>query len=144
MSTLIIVVHVIICLAVIGLVLLQDSKGGAMGSAWGGGGGANSVFGPMGAATLAQKVTRVFAILFAISCIVLTVYFKKDNTSVIDKLPVDTTTSSSATDSNKSATPSAPGSTNPENNGGTTGTNAASPTDASSSSTTTTSTTLKK
>jgi preprotein translocase subunit SecG len=87
MENLIIAVHIIICLALISLVLLQDSKGGAMGGTFGG--GSNSVFGPIGATTLAQKVTRIFAIFFALSCIVLTAYYKKDNSSVIDKLPVE-------------------------------------------------------
>lgn len=109
MSTLIIVVHVIICLAVIGLVLIQDSKGGALGSAWGGG-GANSLFGPMGASTLAQKVTRFFAILFAVSCIILTVYFKKDSSSVIDTLPAEVAkpiSTSADTNTNNGQTPTA-------------------------------------
>ncbi|MEI7974009.1 MAG: preprotein translocase subunit SecG [Bdellovibrio sp.] len=70
------VVHIFIAVILVILVLIQDPKGGGLGSAWGGG-GSNSVLGPMGAATLAQKMTRWVAVLFAATCLGLTMTVSK-------------------------------------------------------------------
>ena len=64
------ILHVCIALFLIMFVLLQDSKGGAMGIL--GGGSSNSVFGSTGAASFLVKVTRWTAIAFAATCITLT------------------------------------------------------------------------
>jgi preprotein translocase subunit SecG len=85
------VTHVIIAIVLIGLVLLQDSKGSSLGGAFGSG-GSNSVFGATGAVTMAQKLTRYIAILFAFSCIVLTITYSKHPKSIIDTLPAAATT----------------------------------------------------
>jgi preprotein translocase subunit SecG len=58
-----IVVHVLVCLAIIGIVLLQAGKGADIGSAFGGG-GSQAVFGSMGTPTILGKITTVVAILF--------------------------------------------------------------------------------
>ncbi len=83
METLVAIVHIIACLSLISLVLIQDSKGGgALGM---GGGGANSLLGATGAQTLAAKMTRVVAILFAATCLYLTWSVTQGNSkSVID------------------------------------------------------------
>lgn len=74
--------HILVALALIGLVLLQDSKGGgALGI---GGGGSNSLLGATGAQTLAAKLTRIVAIIFALTCIGLTVLTVRQTRSVID------------------------------------------------------------
>lgn len=103
------VVHVIIAVVLIGLVLLQDSKGSSLGGAFGSG-GSNSVFGATGAVTMAQKLTRYIAILFAISCIVLTITYSKHPKSIVDSLPAAataTTTSSPATEATTTTLPTA-------------------------------------
>lgn len=82
MEVLFTVLHILACVALISLVLIQDSKGGA---ALGiGGGGANSLLGATGAQTLAAKLTRFVAILFAITCLYLTYNISHKNASVID------------------------------------------------------------
>ncbi|MEW6412615.1 MAG: preprotein translocase subunit SecG [Candidatus Zixiibacteriota bacterium] len=66
-----VVFHVITCIALVLVVLLQSSKGeGLAGSAFGGGGGgmAGAVFGGRGAATFLSKATTVLAILFMFNC----------------------------------------------------------------------------
>jgi preprotein translocase subunit SecG len=63
---LLIVVHVLVCLAIIGIVLLQAGKGADIGSAFGGG-GSQAVFGSMGTPTILGKITTVVAILFMIT-----------------------------------------------------------------------------
>jgi preprotein translocase subunit SecG len=61
-----IVVHTLVCLAIIGIVLLQAGKGADIGSAFGGG-GSQAVFGSMGTPTILGKITTVVAILFMIT-----------------------------------------------------------------------------
>jgi len=58
-----IVVHILVCLGIIGIVLLQAGKGADIGSAFGGG-GSQAVFGSMGTPTILGKITTVIAILF--------------------------------------------------------------------------------
>jgi preprotein translocase subunit SecG len=87
MMTFIAILHIFIALALIGLVLVQDSKGGAMGSAFGGG-GSNSLLGATGATTLAAKLTRWVAGIFAITCISLSIMTSTGKKSVVDSLPV--------------------------------------------------------
>lgn len=78
------VFHIIITIALCGLVLIQDSKGGgALGI---GGGGSNSLLGATGAQSLAANMTKWVAILFAGSCIALTYFLAHQNKSVVDQL----------------------------------------------------------
>lgn len=86
MGTFIAILHVVVALILISLVLVQDSKGGgALGM--GGGGGSNSVLGATGASTLAAKMTRIAAVLFALTSIALTVLSSRESKSILDKLP---------------------------------------------------------
>jgi preprotein translocase subunit SecG len=65
--------HIIICIALIIVVLLQSSKGEGLASGtFGGGGITGAVFGGRGAATFLSKATTVLAIAFFLSCMVLT------------------------------------------------------------------------
>jgi preprotein translocase subunit SecG len=85
------VLHIIVTVALCGLVLMQDSKGGgALGI---GGSGSNSLLGATGAQTLAATLTKWVAILFAASCIALTYFLAHDNKSVVDQFHSTTTTS---------------------------------------------------
>ena len=61
-----VVVHTLVCLAIIGIVLLQAGKGADIGSAFGGG-GSQAVFGSMGTPTILGKITTVVAILLMIT-----------------------------------------------------------------------------
>lgn len=82
MENFIAVVHIIVALVLIGLVLIQDSKGGgALGM---GGGGSNSILGATGAQTLAAKLTTGAAIVFAITCLTLTFMSSRGQKSVLD------------------------------------------------------------
>ena len=71
MTTLIITVHVLACVAVIILVLLQSGKEG-MGVIFGG--GSQSVFGSTGAGGLLVKLTALFGALFLITSLVYNAY----------------------------------------------------------------------
>jgi len=96
METFIAVIHVITALSLIALVLLQDSKGGGVGGAFGGG-GSNSILGATGGATLAQKITRVAAVVFALTSIGLTTLANK-RSSVVDDMAPPAVTTPAATD----------------------------------------------
>ena len=63
MSTFLLALHVIACLVLILVVLLQRGKGSDMGAALGGG-GSNTVFGSRGAGNFLTKLTAGCAVVF--------------------------------------------------------------------------------
>ncbi len=69
--TVLIVLHVMVALAIIGLVLLQHGKGADMGSGFGGG-ASGSLFGATGSANFLSRTTAVLAALFFILSLSLT------------------------------------------------------------------------
>src|SRR5437899_10006341 len=70
LTTVLIVVHVLVALAIIGLVLLQHGKGAEMGSGFGGG-ASGSLFGATGSANFLSRTTAVLAALFFILSLAL-------------------------------------------------------------------------
>jgi preprotein translocase subunit SecG len=62
-TNVLIVVHVLVALAIIGLVLLQHGKGADMGSGFGGG-ASSSLFGATGSANFLSRTTAVLAAIF--------------------------------------------------------------------------------
>jgi preprotein translocase subunit SecG len=62
-TNVVIVVHVLIAAAIIGLVLLQHGKGADMGSGFGGG-ASGSLFGATGSANFLSRATAVLATVF--------------------------------------------------------------------------------
>jgi preprotein translocase subunit SecG len=62
-----VVLHVIVGFGIIGFVLLQAGKGADIGSAFGGGGGSQAVFGSMGTPTVLGKITSAVAIVFILT-----------------------------------------------------------------------------
>ena len=65
-----VVVHVLVAMAIIGLVLLQHGKGADMGSGFGGG-ASGSLFGATGSANFLSRTTAVLAALFFVSSLAL-------------------------------------------------------------------------
>ncbi|MDL1966506.1 MAG: preprotein translocase subunit SecG [Candidatus Desulfofervidus auxilii] len=90
MFTFIVILHVIICLGLIFIILLQRGRGAEMGAAFGG--ASQTLFGPGGSLSLLNKVTTVLAVLFFLTSISLTymVSHKKVETG-IKKVPVTST-----------------------------------------------------
>ncbi len=70
MAILLIIVHVIVCIALIMIVLLQTGKGADMGAAFGGG-SSQTLFGSTGASTFLSKATTVAAIVFMLTSLML-------------------------------------------------------------------------
>ncbi|MBB3019972.1 preprotein translocase subunit SecG [Microvirga lupini] len=73
MQTVLIIVHLIIVLALIGVVLLQRSEGGGMGLGGGGGGGVSGFMTGRGQANALTRATAILAGLFFLTSIALTV-----------------------------------------------------------------------
>jgi preprotein translocase subunit SecG len=63
--TIIIVLHILVCVALILIVLLQAGKGAEMGAAFGG--ASQTIFGSAGAMGFLSKLTAVAAIIFMIT-----------------------------------------------------------------------------
>lgn len=62
-------IHLLLCLAIIGIVLMQQGKGADMGAAFSG--SSNTVFGAAGAGSMLVKITTGLVILFMITSIML-------------------------------------------------------------------------
>src|SRR5450631_895232 len=72
MTILIVVVHVIVCLFLIAVVLLQSGKSGDIAAAFGGQ-GSQTAFGPRGAASALSRATTWSAIIFMVTSISLSI-----------------------------------------------------------------------
>jgi preprotein translocase subunit SecG len=72
-TTLVLIIHVIVCIALILIILLQSGKGADIGAVFGGG-SSQTVFGSTGASTFLSKVTIGAAVVFMVTSIILT-YF---------------------------------------------------------------------
>ena len=70
MENIVLTIHLILALALVGIVLLQRSEGGGLGL--GGGGGGDGIMSGRGAATALTKITWVLAIGFIITCLLYT------------------------------------------------------------------------
>ncbi|MGQ9689187.1 MAG: preprotein translocase subunit SecG [Desulfobaccales bacterium] len=81
MTTAVIILHVIVCLALIFVVLLQHGKGAGIGAAFGG--SSQTVFGSAGAAPFLAKLTAVAAILFMLTSLSLTFLSRQQEVSVM-------------------------------------------------------------
>jgi preprotein translocase subunit SecG len=84
MTTVIVVIHVLVCLALISIVLLQHGKGAGIGAAFGG--SSQTVFGSTGAAPFLAKLTAAVAILFMLTSLTLTFIGRQKEASVMEKL----------------------------------------------------------
>ena len=72
MVILLVIIHVVVCLFLIGVVLLQQGKSADLAGAFGGQ-GSQTAFGPRGAANLLTKLTTWSAVVFMLTSIALTV-----------------------------------------------------------------------
>jgi preprotein translocase subunit SecG len=66
-----VVVHIVVCLALILVVLLQVGKGQSIGAAFGGAGSSQTFFGSRGPATFLSRMTTISAALFMLTSLAL-------------------------------------------------------------------------
>jgi preprotein translocase subunit SecG len=76
MIALLVVVHIIVCLFLIGVVLLQQGKSADLAAAFGGQ-GSQTAFGPRGAANLLTRLTTWSAVVFMLTSIGLTILLSR-------------------------------------------------------------------
>ena len=90
---LMVILYVIVCLFLIAVVLLQTGKRADLAGACGGG-GSQTAFGTRGAATFLSRMTTVFAVLFMVLSLALSIYSSgggRSSGSVLDEMPASST-----------------------------------------------------
>ena len=75
----VVVLHVIVCLFLIGVVLLQQGRSADLAGAFGGQ-GSQTAFGPRAAANVLTRLTTWSAIIFMLTSISLTVLYSRSTT----------------------------------------------------------------
>ena len=80
------VLHVLLCFAIVGIVLLQSGKGADIGSAFGGA-GSQAVFGSMGTPTVLGKITTAIAVIFTVTSFSLALLGGDRGSSVVREAP---------------------------------------------------------
>ncbi len=92
MSNVLLVIHLMLAIAMIGVVLLQRSEGGGLGIGGGGGGGGMGGFlTGRGTANLLTRATAILAGCFMLTSITLTILASGSGVrrSIVDELPAD-------------------------------------------------------
>jgi preprotein translocase subunit SecG len=90
MTILLMIVHILACLFLIAVVLLQSGKGAEIGAAFGG--SSQTLFGSRGSASFLSKMTTVVAVVFMVTSLTLAVVTSKGS-SVLKKIPAGQGTS---------------------------------------------------
>ena len=82
MITIVQILCVVLAIAIVALVLLQQGKGSDLGSAFGGG-SSNSMFGALGPSNFLGKLTSILAAIWLILTLFLAYLYKTDNISEV-------------------------------------------------------------
>jgi preprotein translocase subunit SecG len=81
MDTLFTIIHIVVCLFLVGIVLLQHGKGADIGATFGG--SSQSLFGSEGPLPLLNKITTGAAVLFMVTSITLAYYSANTSTTSV-------------------------------------------------------------
>ena len=89
---LLVILHVLVCLFLIGVVLIQQGKSADLAGAFGGQ-GSQTAFGPRGASNLLTRLTTWSAIIFMVTSIALTIVMSRTSSSrsVLSDVPSQST-----------------------------------------------------
>ena len=84
-ENLLLIVHLVMAVALVVLVLLQQGKGAQAGAAFGGGGSSQSLFGARGSANFLTRTTAILATVFFITTLALAYLYanRSTGTSVV-------------------------------------------------------------
>lgn len=74
MDILLLVLHIVVCLALIGIVLLQGGKGAEVGATFGAG-ASQTIFGASGSQTFLGKLTTGAAVIFMLTSLALAIFW---------------------------------------------------------------------
>jgi preprotein translocase subunit SecG len=80
----VVVLHIIACLFLIGVVLLQQGKSQDLASAFGGG-GTQTAFGPRGSANVLSRATTILAGVFMVTSLALSM-LRPHESSILDRI----------------------------------------------------------
>ena len=111
MTTIVVIIHVTVSLALISIVLLQHGKGAGIGAAFGG--SSQTVFGSTGAAPFLAKLTAIVAIIFMCTSLGLTFMGRQQAPSVMQGAGKPAATQPAPETPAAPAQPATPGSTAP-------------------------------
>lgn len=93
MGTVLLVVHLLVCIFLVACILMQRSTGGAL-DGLGGGSGASSFLSARGTGNLLTRTTAVLATLLFVTSISLALYYRgqaKPRESIVDKAAAEQT-----------------------------------------------------
>lgn len=113
MITILLIIHLLIALAMVGVILLQRSEGGALGIGGGGGGGGGGGFGGLmsgrASANLLTRTTAFLAMGFIATSLALAIVASRGSapTSILDQ-PASSTTAPAETAPEVPAAPTEP------------------------------------
>ncbi|MDP2854753.1 MAG: preprotein translocase subunit SecG [Smithellaceae bacterium] len=111
MTTLVTIIHVLACITLILIVLLQAGKGANMGAAFGG--SSQTVFGSSGSGTFLGKMTAGVAIVFMLTSIALTYTASRKTSALMDGVSAPVTNQQTVPVAPKPAAPPATPATAP-------------------------------
>lgn len=110
METVVLVIHLILAIALVAVILMQRSEGGALGMGGSGGGGGGGFMSGRAAADVLTRTTAILATCFIITSIALAIMASKgrESGSILDQTPP-----ASSTPVAPSSTPTVPQPTAP-------------------------------
>jgi preprotein translocase subunit SecG len=111
MENVLLVIHLIIALALIGLIMMQRSEGGALGIG-GGGPGAGNLFSSRGVGSALTRATAFLALAFFVTSISLTLLATRKSGSAFDSVKPSATQQQTPSE-NKAVLPNAAEDTKP-------------------------------
>ena len=111
MTVFLTILHIVVCITLILIVLLQAGKGANMGAAFGG--SSQTVFGSGGAGTFLGKMTAAVAIIFMLTSITLTYTASRKPSGLMDKASVPAARQAAPVAPKPTTSPAAPAATVP-------------------------------
>jgi len=110
LTVLITVIHIVVCLFIIIVVLLQSGQSADIAAAFGGA-GSQTAFGPRGATTVLSKATTWAAVIFMLTSISLSVFASRESHhsgSVLGNMKSKTTQTAPAQTNTPATNPTTP------------------------------------
>jgi preprotein translocase subunit SecG len=82
MNSILLAIHILVCLSLIGIVLIQGGKGAEVGAAFGAG-SSGTVFGATGAQSFLSKLTTGAAVIFMLTSLALAIFWGQPGSSSV-------------------------------------------------------------
>jgi len=82
MNYILLSIHILVCLSLIGIVLIQGGKGAEVGAAFGAG-ASNTIFGATGGQSFIGKMTAGAAVIFMLTSLALAIFWGQPGSSSV-------------------------------------------------------------